>query len=133
MAQLFHTVNKTEVTHLLKTKFYKIVSMRKIAFLFFIFISCSLLSQNIREGSSRYGSVLYNWDGKNLREGSSRYGSVLVNYDGKNIREGSSRYASVLCNFDGKNLREGSSRYGSVLLNVDGTDIPEPILVMLCL
>ena len=88
--------------------------MRKIAFLFFIFISCSLLSQNIREGSSRYGSVLYNWDGKNLREGSSRYGSVV-------------------CNFDGKNLREGSSRYGSVFLNVDGTDIPEPILVMLCL
>ena len=69
--------------------------MKKITFLFFIFISCSMLSQNIREGSSRYGSVV--------------------------------------CNFDGKNLREGSSRYGSVFLNVDGTDIPEPILVMLCL
>ena len=105
----------------------------KIKLLFFIFISCSLFSEDIREGSSRYGNVLYNWDGKNLREGSSRYGNVLLNYDGKNIREGSSRYGNVLCNFDGKYLREGSGRYGTALLNVDGSDIPEPILAILCL
>ena len=88
--------------------------MRKIKLLFFIFFSCSLFSEDIREGSSRYGNV-------------------LLNYDGKNIREGSGRYGNVLCNFDGKYLREGSGRYGTALLNVDGSDIPEPILAILCL
>jgi hypothetical protein len=48
----------------------------------------SYAQTNVRKGSSSYGDVLYNWDGKNLRQGSSSYGDVIANWDGKNIRKG---------------------------------------------
>ena len=78
---------------------------------------------NIRKGSSAYGNVLYNWDGKNLRQGSSAYGPVIANWDGTNIRQGSSPYDKVIYNWDGKNLRQGTSPYGSILYNWDGGNI----------
>ena len=56
--------------------------MKKIFLILFVFVSCSLFSQNVREGSTRYGTILYNYDGKNLRQGSTRYGTILFNVDG---------------------------------------------------
>ena len=40
----------------------------------------------LRQGSSEYGKVLYNWDGRNLRQGSSQDGKVIVNWDGEYSR-----------------------------------------------
>lgn len=74
----------------------------------------------VRKGSSAYGDMLYNWDGKYLRQGSGAYGDVIANWDGKYIRQGSSAYADVLYNWDGKYLRRGSSAYGDILYNWDG-------------
>ena len=48
----------------------------------FLLIPSSLFSQDIRQGSSSYGTILYNYDGKNLRQGSSSYGTVLFNING---------------------------------------------------
>ena len=56
---------------------------------------------NISKGTSPYGNVLYNWDGKNLRQGSSAYGPVIANWDGENIRQGSSPYDKLIYNWDG--------------------------------
>ena len=88
--------------------------MKKHLFIIFILISCSLFSQKIREGSSNFGTILYNFDGKNLRQGSSSFGTVLYN-------------------FDGKNIRQGSSSFGTILFNIDGGIIPKPILMILCM
>ena len=56
--------------------------MKKIFLIRFIFTSCSVFSQNIRKGSTSYGTILYNFDGKNLRQGSTSYGTILFNVDG---------------------------------------------------
>ena len=53
-----------------------------IILLSFLFFSSNLFSQNIRQGSSSYGTILYNYDGKNLRQGSSSYGTILFNING---------------------------------------------------
>jgi len=87
--------------------------MKKIFLILFIFVSCSVFSQNIRQGSTSYGTI-------------------LLNYDGKNIRKGSTSYGTILYNFDGKNLRQGSTSYGTILFNVDGI-IPKGILMVLCM
>ena len=112
--------------------FYSFTNMKKLFFILFLFVSCSLFSQNIRKGSSSFGTVLYNFDGENLRKGSSSFGTVLYNFDGENIRKGSSSFGTVLYNFDGENIRKGSSSFGTVLFNIDGY-IPKPILIMLCM
>ena len=56
--------------------------MKKIFLILFVFVSCSVFSQNVREGSTSYGTILYNFDGKNLRQGSTSYGTILFNVDG---------------------------------------------------
>ena len=33
----------------------------------------------IRAGESRYGNVVYNFDGQYIRQGESRYGNVIYN------------------------------------------------------
>ena len=74
-------------------------------FLLILLFTCTVLivsaQTKIRQGSTSYGEVLYNWDGKNLRQGSTSYGTVIVNWDGKNIRQGSTSYGTVLCNIEG--------------------------------
>ena len=78
--------------------------MNKILFLlsFLVIATVSNAQTLLRKGSSSYGDVLYNWDGKFLRQGSSSYGNVLINWDGKNVRVGSSSYGDILYNTDGK-------------------------------
>ena len=56
--------------------------MRKILVFLLALICLNVFSQNIREGKSSYGTVLYNFDGKYLRQGKSSYGTVLYNFDG---------------------------------------------------
>ncbi len=103
----------------------KMLKMKKsLIFCMLLFCAVAASAQtNIRKGSSAYGNVLYNWDGKNLRQGSSVYGPVIANWDGENIRQGSSPYDKVIYNWDGKNLRQGTSPYGSILYNWDGANI----------
>ena len=74
----------------------------------------------IRQGSSRYSTPIYNWDGLSLRNGNSSYGKVIINWDGKFIRNGSNPYGTVLYNWDGENIRIGHSQYNSALYNWDG-------------
>ena len=71
---------------------------------------CTATSQIcLRQGSSAYSTILFNWDGQNLRQGSSSYSQVIANWDGQNIRRGSSKYSKVLYNWDGQYLRQGKS------------------------
>lgn len=55
----------------------------------------------VRQGQSKYGKVLYNWDGKQIRQGESKYGEVLYNWDGEKMRAGQSRYGKVMMNTEG--------------------------------
>jgi hypothetical protein len=57
---------------------------KSLIFCMLLFCAVAVSAQtNIRKGSSAYGSVIYNFDGKNIRAGASTYGSVLYNIDGK--------------------------------------------------
>ena len=56
--------------------------MKKILIIFCVFLSLDVFSQDVRQGKSSYGTVLYNYDGQYLRQGKSSYGTVLFNVDG---------------------------------------------------
>ena len=56
--------------------------MKKILIIFCVFLSLNVFSQDVRQGKSSYGTVLYNYDGQYLRQGKSSYGTVLFNVDG---------------------------------------------------
>lgn len=105
--------------------------------LFFTVAACMLLGAvsmhaqtMIIKGSSKYGDVLYNFDGKNFRKGDSQYSKVLYNWDGQYIRQGQSQYGDVLYNFDGQYVRTGKSPYSKELLNISGK-IPIGMLIFL--
>lgn len=105
--------------------------MKKLVFLLLLCVSMLALTSSrdknfyIREGSSSYGKVLYNFDGEYVREGSSSYGTIIYNINDGDIREGSSKYGKILFNIDGKYIREGSSKYGKIRYNLDGRYIRE--------
>ena len=56
--------------------------MKKSLIIFCVFLSLNVFSQDVRQGKSSYGTVLYNYDGQYLRQGKSSYGTVLFNVDG---------------------------------------------------
>ena len=86
-----------------------------------VLISASATAQTkVIQGNSKYGEVLYNFDGQNLRAGRSEYSEVIFNWDGQYIRKGNSKYGTILYNFDGEKFRQGDSKYGKVLYNWDG-------------
>ena len=55
-----------------------------------------------------------------IMRGSSKYGDVILNIDGKKVIKGSSKYGDVILNFDGNKFMKGSSKYGNVIANVEG-------------
>ena len=65
-----------------------------------------------------------------IRQGGSKYGKILYNWDGKFLRQGGSKYSTVLFNWDGTNIRSGESRYGNVIWTISGS-IPTPLLIFL--
>lgn len=101
-----------------------------ILFLLAILATNASAQNHTHQGSSKYGKILYNWDGKFLRQGGSKYSTVLFNWDGTNIRSGESRYGKILFNRDGDKIISGNSKYGNVILTISGS-IPTPLLIFL--
>ena len=71
-------------------------------------------------GQTRYGTTVYNIDGKWIRRGISCCNEIAYTIDGNWIRKGQDPWGEIVYTIDGHWIREGQSPYGDILYNIDG-------------